>query len=58
MDYENRIESLKKVKPEKWDTFLDEVKSLLEAIDSSRIMRIAQAAIIVEDHLLQIRRLK
>lgn len=56
--YEDRMAGLKKVKPESWDSFLDEVQRLLEAIESSKIMAIARASTVVEDHLKQIRRVR
>lgn len=56
--YEERMTGLRKVKPESWDSFLDEVRQLLDAVHNSNLMAIARNAVIVEDHMRQIRRVK
>lgn len=50
--------ALRKVEPESWDTFLDEVNSLLDAIEDSDLVGLVRRSIVVQDHLKQIRRVR
>lgn len=53
-----RIAALKKIPPERWDTFIDEVDGLLTAIHGNRgIMAIAYQTERLDDSLKQIRNL-
>lgn len=56
--YEERMAALRKVTPETWDTFIDDVQRLLDAIEDSNLMSIARNTINVEDSLKFIRRVK
>lgn len=56
--YEERMAALRKVEPESWDTFLDEVNSLLDAIEDSDLVGLVRRSIVVQDHLKQIRRVR
>ena len=51
------MKRLQIVKPATWDSFLDDVSRLLEAVERSNIMEIARTAVTVQDGLKYIRRI-
>ena len=55
--FEERMKALKKVTPETWDTFLDDVDRLLDDIESGKLMTIARQCVTVKDHLKYIRKI-
>jgi len=55
--FEERMKRLQIVKPATWDSFLDDVSRLLEAVERSNIMEIARTAVTVQDGLKYIRRI-
>jgi hypothetical protein len=56
--FEERLKHLRVVTPETWDTFLDDVSRLLDSIERSNIMEIARGAVVVQDGLKYIRRIR
>jgi len=53
---DSRLDGLKNIDPGTWDTFLDEVEGLLDAINDGSILAIARRHVVVADGLKYIRK--